>query len=370
MALTSLLVCADAKAVQVLSRVLLDLGIRAEHCGDPSAAAARLGARRFDAILVDCKEERAASELILAVHKAPINKTTLVVAMVDARNNVHDIFAKGANFILYKPISTERAGSAMRAAKSLMRRERRTNQRVPLHAQASIAYANTEDAPAILVDLSEDGIAIQSQRRVPPGCKVYFQFTLPGHASTIRLSGEVMWQDASGRVGIRFADVPQASRRLLNQWLTANFSTLLDTKQPLPALAEQPGKRAKQPAGLGLLSVSAADRRVKSRLACRLGADVYRVGSGVPYRCSLSDIGTGGCYVETTEPFPVDTALDIVVRTQDVKVRVRGTVQTTHPGFGMGVRFSLNSANERAQVEQLIACQGTEPGIPLEPWAR
>jgi DNA-binding NarL/FixJ family response regulator len=369
MALTSLLVCADAKAVQVLTRVLLEMGIRAEHCGDPSVATPRLEARRFDAILVDCKDERAAMQLIAAAHKAPINKTTLVVAMVDGHNNVHDIFAQGANFIMYKPISTERAASAMRAAKSLMRRERRNNQRVPLHAPASIAYANTEDAPAILVDLSEEGVAVQSQRRVPAGCKVYFQFTLPGHAATIRLSGEVMWQDASGRVGIRFADVPQASRRVLNEWLQANFSRVAESQTPR---LEQPDTRphAKPAAGLGLLSVSAADRRVKSRLACRLGADVFRVGSGVPYRCSLSDIGTGGCYVETTEPFPVGTTLDIVVRTQDVKLRVRGSVQTMHPGFGMGVRFSLNNANERAQVEQLIACQGSEPGIPLEPWTR
>jgi hypothetical protein len=28
-----------------------------------------------------------------------------------------------------------------------------------------------------------------------------------------------------------------------------------------------------------------------------------------------------------------------------------------HPGFGMGVEFSLRTADEREQVKQLIACQ-------------
>jgi len=42
MALTSLVVCADAKAVQVLSRILREMGIRAEHCGDPHQAIGRL----------------------------------------------------------------------------------------------------------------------------------------------------------------------------------------------------------------------------------------------------------------------------------------------------------------------------------------
>jgi hypothetical protein len=57
------------------------------------------------------------------------------------------------------------------------------------------------------------------------------------------------------------------------------------------------------------------------------------------------------------------------VRTQEMKLRVRGTVQAMHRGFGMGVRFTLNTAEERAQVEQLIACQAAEPANS-EPFSR
>jgi hypothetical protein len=146
---------------------------------------------------------------------------------------------------------------------------------------------------------------------------------------------------------------------VLGDWLRANLSQAQGQEVvPSPA-AESPTTRTRKNlvAGLGLLSVSASDRREKSRHACRLGADVYRLGSSVPHRCSLSDISTGGCYVETTEPFPPASVLDIVVRTEDFKLRVRGTVQVMHPGFGMGVEFSLRTADEREQVKQLIACQ-------------
>jgi CheY-like chemotaxis protein len=351
MALTSLLVCADTKAVQVLSRILVDLGIQVEQGSDLSAALAAATTRPFDALLVDCQDERAATQWITSVRKKPINQAALIIAIVDSQNQVRDIFAKGANFVLYKPISAERAGTSLRAARSLMRRERRRHQRIPLHTPASMAYATTEDAPATLLDLSEEGIAIQCEHRLPPRCKVYFQFNLPGHVSTVRLSGEVMWQDATGRVGIRFADVPQTSRRVLGEWLKTNASQLSNASEK----SSTPGG----PAGMGLLSVSSADRRGKSRLACRLSADVYRLGSGVPNRCSLSDIGTGGCYVETTEPFPAATKVEIVVRTRDMKLRVQGMVQSMHPGFGMGVAFSIQTAEERDQVQQLIACQAT-----------
>lgn len=365
MALTSLLVCADAKTVQVLSRILQELSIDVEHCSDPTAAVARLAGQRFDAIVVDCADDLAANELFVAARRSTVNRTTLAVAMVDNRNQVRDVFANGANFVLYKPVTAERAASSLRAARSLMRRERRRNQRIPLHTDASITYGSTENAPATLVELSESGVAIQSGRRLPPACKVYFQFTLPGHVSLVRLSGEVMWQDASGRVGIRFVDVPQTSRRVLTGWLQANVSRQAETAPAATLAAESGGTPPTQAsAGLGL-HASSSDRRSRSRRACRLGADVFRVGSTVPYRCSLSDIGTGGCYVETTEPFAPGTTLEIVVRTRDFKLRVCGTVQTMHPGCGMGVQFSLRTADERRQVEQLIAYQATEPGITV-----
>jgi hypothetical protein len=64
--------------------------------------------------------------------------------------------------------------------------------------------------------------------------------------------------------------------------------------------------------------------------------------------------------VETQSPFPAHTVVDIVVRTQDMKLRVRGAVQVVHPGFGMGVQFSLHTPAEREQVKHLIACQSSE----------
>src|SRR6202041_1582167 len=49
MTLTSLLVCSDVPTIQVLRRMLEDLGIKVESCGDLSLAAARIAERHFDA---------------------------------------------------------------------------------------------------------------------------------------------------------------------------------------------------------------------------------------------------------------------------------------------------------------------------------
>jgi CheY-like chemotaxis protein len=363
MALTSLVVCADLKAVQVLSQILRELNIEAEHCGDLAQATARLAAQHFDAVVVDCQDQMPAIELIAGVRKAQINRSTLIIALVDGREQVRDIFGQGANFIVYKPVSAERAGSSLRAARGLMAREKRGKLRVSLHAPASITYANAENVAATLLDLSEDGLAIQAERRLPPRCKVYFQFNLPGEKSSVRVSGDVVWQDSSGRVGIRFVDVPQTSRRTMNEWIKSSLARLAEAEQNAPqSEPAPPQKTLARFAGLGL-SAASSNRRIQTRRACRLSADVFRLGEGVPNRCTLSDVSTGGCYVETQSPFPAHTVLDIVVRTQDMKLRVRGTVQVVHPGFGMGVQFSLNTADERQQVKQLIAAQAAQDSL-------
>jgi c-di-GMP-binding flagellar brake protein YcgR len=285
---------------------------------------------------------------------------------VDAQNNVRDIFALGANFALYKPISPERVSSSMKAARALMRRERRTNPRAPVHAQASIAFPNREDAKATLVDLSEYGLAIQAEHNLPPRSKVYFQFSVPGQTAVVRFSGEVVWQDASGRVGLRFADMPSTSRRALNQWLDTNLAehskATADDSDSLELIVEQ-SESDTQPilaAGLESLSNSLSERRIQSRQSCCVGAEVYKQGSRVPNRCNLSDISTGGCYVETTTPFPSGTQVEIRLHTEDLKLSVQGAVQAFHPGFGMGVRFSLKTADQRRQVKELIARQAAE----------
>lgn len=361
MVLTALLVCADADAVQVLGRVLQDLGVGVEVCGDPVLGLSRAAGRHFDAVLIDCVDEQVATKLIAQIRHDSRNRDSVVIAIVGSQNQVRDIFAQGANFVLYKPISQERAAHSIRAARSLIRQERRVQPRIAVRSDMAVAHAGNENAPATLVDLNENGLGMLSNEQFPPRCRVYFQFSLPGDPSVLRLSGEVMWQDSSRRVGIRFAQVPQASRRVLQAWVGENLPS--QAGKPAAPQAQADDSTLRLSAGLGLLSVSAADRRNPTRHTCRLGAQIFRPESDVPVRCSLSDIGSGGCYVETSEPFPEGTAVELVVRTEDLKLCISGRVRSVDRGFGMGVQFSLKNEEQQKQVQQLIACAKAEPNV-------
>jgi hypothetical protein len=104
-----------------------------------------------------------------------------------------------------------------------------------------------------------------------------------------------------------------------------------------------------------VLVSNAGNRRGEQRFACKLGADVYHLGSTVPNRCTLSDLSEGGCYVEMPTPFAQQSSVEILIRTADTKLRITGQVLTTHPGFGMGVRFMYRDSAAREEVLRLLA---------------
>ena len=378
MSLKSLVVCAEDAATQVLRHILETLGLSVDHCATVTEAHASLDHTRYDSVVLDCENEPEAIETLRRVRASSRNATTLVIAIAGKQNNVRQMFALGINFVLYKPISEERAWSSLRAARSLMQRERRKNTRIAVHASAALDYANAEKVPATLIDLSEEGTAVQSEKKLPPDCRVYFEFALPGHTSLVRLSGEVVWQDFTGRVGMRFINVPTSSRKVLRSWLTTNAPAKIATAPQVPRPAETIVKTVlptPQESGVARLRSTPGNRRTQSRHSCRLGADVFRMGVPVPNRCSVSDISSGGCYVEMPTPFPTGTRVEIVVRTQTLKLRVQGVVQSVHKGFGMGVQLVLKTAEHHDHVQTLIRLleqsgENSEVSSPQDPWTR
>ncbi len=290
------------------------------------------------------------------------------------------MFSLGVNFVVYKPIAYERALSSLKAAQAVLQRDKRYKARVPVHAQATVDYAGGEQARATLVDVAEDGMAVHFGTKMPPTCRVYFQFQLPGQKATVRISGQVVWQEWSGRAGVQFVDVPQTSRRLLSEWLQANRETpvkeeLLEeavgadssrTSQVVAAAVQvekQEGKDREREAVARLRS-EPDNRRGQTRYACRLGAEVFQAGSSVRNYCHLSDLSPGGCYLEMPLVFAAGSAVEITVRTHEMKLRLSGLVKASHPGYGMGISFKLNTKEERHGVQQLIdfVAAATEKG--------
>ncbi len=348
----------------MLTLIRSELGMAAEHTPSISRGLELLESQRFDAIVFDYRADRSSDEFLARLRHSAKNRASMLIAVVDSNFNARPVFGLGANFVLYRPLSSDRTRISLRAARGLMRRERRHAPRTPVSSPITVAYPGAPEQNTFLADLSDGGTLIQTAN-VPRACKVYFEFALPGQQQLVRLSGEVAWQDANGRTGIRFIDVPQSSRRLIQTWLQRNHAQGT-TGAPVPPPSsttssaescldtEPKSEQTFAPKEATLVS-NAGNRRGEQRFACRLGAELYRLGTTVPNRCILSDISEGGCYVEILSPFARKSGVEILVRTADTKVVIRGQVLTVDRGFGMGVRFEYRDSAEREEVLRLLA---------------
>ncbi len=91
-----------------------------------------------------------------------------------------------------------------------------------------------------LLDLHEEGFAVQTSERLEMNRAVTLCLDLPETRSFIHGCGEVVWSDEAGRGGIRFSALSENSRQILKEWL---FSNLLIGCVNHAARTEQLAKR-------------------------------------------------------------------------------------------------------------------------------
>jgi len=304
MNLKCLLLCSDDKIVRVLRRTLGDLDISVEHCTSSEIALRKLTRERFEAIIVDCAGPGAAA-VLRSARLAPCNKRAVAVAILDPEIGLRSAFEIGAHFILYKPVSVERAKSSFRAARALMKKERRRNARVSVHIP--VEMSSRESGAQFKVnttDLGEGGLAVTLPRRSKPHGQWQLSFTLPGSATVLVVSAEFAWEGTGTQVGLRFHEQSPEFARQLREWIGRNSP---DTEKDDP-----------------------------------------------PIGCQLTDLSLGGCYLDISSPFPVSTRVTLSMRAAGLELRTEGVVRVMHPEKGMGVEFTQSTAEHRELLEKFL----------------
>jgi CheY-like chemotaxis protein len=313
MTFQALLVSKDEEAAGVLTPVLSRCGIAVSCCGYPEALC-RLTEEKFDSVIVDFDDPHSASLVLQNASQAVTGVKAVTVALLSDKTKVRNVFGAGANFILYKPISDEQAEASLRAAASLIKRERRRSFRVPVQVPIQLQVKNGPELEGILLDLSEDGMDVLAAQPLCPGAAISAKFNLPESTTEIQANGEIAWASPNGQAGVRLVDLPESLRVTLKTWVSANAPEI---PPPDPEPVSQ---------------------------------------------CTLTDLSLGGCYVETESPFPERSGITLCLNAEDVEVQAEGTVRVMHPGSGMGIEFAARTTDERAQVARFIGFLTSRPG--------
>jgi CheY-like chemotaxis protein len=304
MNLKSLLLCADEKIVRVLRRTLGDLEIEVELCATAEVALRKLTRQRFEAIIVDCAGPGSA-EVLRSARSSPGNRRAVAVAILDPESGMRSAFEAGANFVLYKPVSVERSKSSFRAARALMKKERRRNSRVEV--RIPVEMSSLESGARFKVnttDLGEGGLAVTLPKRSKPHGSWGLSFTLPGSTAALQVDAEFAWEGSGTQVGLRFREQTPEFARQLREWLGRNTP---EVEQDDP-----------------------------------------------PARCQLTDLSLGGCYLDIASPFPTSTRVTLSMRAAGTELKAEGIVRVMHPEKGMGVEFSQTTREHRELLEKFL----------------
>jgi DNA-binding response OmpR family regulator len=318
MTLQALLVSSDDLAADVLGRVLPVFGIALDRSSNSETAIARLEQQKFDALLVDFDEPGLAAEVLQQASQLASGDPLLTVALVSDPAQVREILTGGAHFVLHKPLTEQTVRAGMRAVAALLNRERRRSFRVPVQAAVELTLPDERKVEGILVDLSGTGMDVLTAEPQSPGTVLGFHFQLPEGALEIEAHGKVAWANPNGQTGVHFLDIPAEASAQLRAWVRVAATT-----------------------------AGAAPNEM------------------VPH-CKLTDLSLGGCYVETDAPFPERCLIDLCLKTGEIEVHTEGMVRVMHPGHGMGVEFPSRTAEQRAQVGNLINFLRNCPETMLE----
>jgi Tfp pilus assembly protein PilZ len=105
-----------------------------------------------------------------------------------------------------------------------------------------------------------------------------------------------------------------------------------------------------------------ASRRSYPRFACSGSAEIYRDAQ----RCgwaTVSEIGAGGCYIETSQPLPFGTDVQLRLTISDAVLEVGAKVVWATPQIGMGMHFEAVSPKAEDQLALILAKLAGQPDI-------
>jgi hypothetical protein len=92
------------------------------------------------------------------------------------------------------------------------------------------------------------------------------------------------------------------------------------------------------------------ERRKSERFAISATAEVQELRTRTRLSGRASDLGIGGCYIDTVSPFPVGTSLTIKLVSGNRSVAAKAAVVSAPAGMGMGLAFTEISADQKENL--------------------
>jgi len=96
-------------------------------------------------------------------------------------------------------------------------------------------------------------------------------------------------------------------------------------------------------------------RRSVRRCPLVASAEITELGSAAQLKARTSELGLGGCYVDTLNPFPQGTLVQLRILRDSGVFETQAKVVYSDVRFGMGLAFTEMTADQRSLLESWLA---------------
>ncbi len=217
MATQSLVVSRDPEILGIINSLMSEIDMAVEVVSELPKAIQSLKDRRYDALIVDCDQDKDGFELLMKLREEEQNHKLLAVGITSDVAANQAVFDSGATFVLNKPLPVEDARRILKITNGVITRAVRRFMRLPVDSLAIVSVDDRQEG--IVLNISQKGLAVQTTDQLNVGQIVYVSFLLPDTFNLIEGAMNVAWVDASGRAGLEFRALEAREQEMLSDWV-------------------------------------------------------------------------------------------------------------------------------------------------------
>lgn len=211
----------DPVSCELIAELLRSSGFEVSSLTSSAEAAERLSDEKFHAVFLDMRMPPPDGlELARHVRDSRINAPAVII-MITAEHDhtlMKRAFEIGVQFFLFKPVERNKLLKLIRVAEHSIEQERRRYTRVSLQLPVSL-QANDKQLEATTVDLSFDGMLVQSYLVFPAGTHIKLSLDLQNSSKPLQLEARVLRALGTDRMAVQFKSANATERSRLQEFL-------------------------------------------------------------------------------------------------------------------------------------------------------
>jgi len=210
-----------APSSELIAEILEASGFQAISLTSSAEAAERLTKEKFHAVFLDMRMPPPDGlELARQIRTSRTNASAVIVMITGEQDRtlMTRAFEIGVTFFLFKPVERNKLLKLIRVAETSIERERRRFTRVPLRRTVSLD-SDGKQIEGTTVDLSFDGMLVQSYLIFPAGTRVTSKLELQPGSAPVHFEARVVRTVGTDHMGLQFNKLGAMESTRLQEFL-------------------------------------------------------------------------------------------------------------------------------------------------------